>query len=67
VIYLNPSKSPLVFETEFKHGELTHKYNVIRIWEQPTEKLQQYEGLLPFAVLSATNSPEIVLKEVLNK
>jgi predicted transposase/invertase (TIGR01784 family) len=64
VIYLTPSKSSLIFKTEFKHGELTHKFNVIRIWEQPTESIQQYEGLLPFVVLSKTSSPEDSLREV---
>jgi predicted transposase/invertase (TIGR01784 family) len=64
VIYLNPSNSSLVFETEFKHGELTHKYNVIRIWEQSPEVLQQYQGLLPFAPLAQTNNPEEVLRAV---
>jgi predicted transposase/invertase (TIGR01784 family) len=55
VIYLDRSNSSLVFETEFKHGELTHKYNVIRLWEQPTEILQKYQGLLPFTALSQTS------------
>jgi predicted transposase/invertase (TIGR01784 family) len=64
VIYLNRTDSPLVFETEFKHGELTHKYNVIRIWEQAPEILQQYQGLLPFAPLAQTNNPEEVLRDV---
>jgi predicted transposase/invertase (TIGR01784 family) len=64
VIYLNRSNSPLVFETEFKHGELIHKYNVIRIWEQAPEVLQQYQGLLPFASLAQTNNPEEVLRAV---
>jgi predicted transposase/invertase (TIGR01784 family) len=64
IIYLNPSNSSLVFETEFKHGELTHRYNVIRIWEQAPEILQQYQGLLPFAALSKTNNPEEVLRAV---
>jgi predicted transposase/invertase (TIGR01784 family) len=64
VIYLNRTDSPLVFETEFKHGELTHKYNVIRIWQQAPEILQQYQGLLPFAALAQTNNPEEVLRDV---
>jgi predicted transposase/invertase (TIGR01784 family) len=62
VIYLNRTDSPLVFE--FKHGELTHKYNVIRIWEQTPEALQQYQGLLPFSALAQTNNPEEVLRDV---
>jgi len=64
VIYLNPSNSFLVFESEFKHGELTHRYNVIRLWEQPTEILQQYHGLLPFTALSQTSNSEETLRQV---
>jgi predicted transposase/invertase (TIGR01784 family) len=64
VIYLNLTDSPLVFETEFNLGELIHKFNVIRLWEQPTEILQQYQGLLPFAPLSQTDNPEETLKDV---
>ena len=64
VIYLTPSESPLVYETKFNLGGLSHKFNVIRIWEQPTEIFQQYQGLLPFAALSQTNNPEETLRQV---
>jgi predicted transposase/invertase (TIGR01784 family) len=64
VIYLDRSNSSLAFETEFKHGELTHRYNVIRLWEQPTEILQKYQGLLPFTALSQTSNPEETLRQV---
>jgi predicted transposase/invertase (TIGR01784 family) len=64
VIYLTPSESPLVYETTFNLGGLSHQFNVIRIWEQPTEIFQQYQGLLPFATLSKTNNPEETLKQV---
>jgi predicted transposase/invertase (TIGR01784 family) len=64
VIYLTPSESPLVYETEFNTGGLSHKFNVIRLWEQPTEIFQQYQGLLPFAALSQTDNPEETLRQV---
>jgi predicted transposase/invertase (TIGR01784 family) len=64
VIYLNRTDSPLVFETEFNLGELVHKFNVIRLWEQAPEILQQYQGLLPFAPLAQTDNPEEVLRTV---
>jgi predicted transposase/invertase (TIGR01784 family) len=64
VIYLTPSQSPLVHETTFNIGGLSHKFNVIRLWEQPTEIFQQYQGLLPFAALSQTNNPEETLRQV---
>jgi predicted transposase/invertase (TIGR01784 family) len=37
---------------------------VIRLWEQPTEIFQQYQGLLPFAALSQTDNPEETLRHV---
>ncbi len=64
VIYLTPSESPLVYETTFNLGGLSHQFNVIRLWEQPTEIFQQYQGLLPFATLSQTNNPEETLRQV---
>jgi predicted transposase/invertase (TIGR01784 family) len=64
VIYLTPSQSPLVHETTFNIGKLNHEFNVIRLWEQPTEIFQQYQGLLPFAALSQTKNPEETLRQV---
>jgi predicted transposase/invertase (TIGR01784 family) len=64
VIYLTPSQSPLVYENTFNTGELNHRFNVIRLWEQPTEIFQKYRGLLPFATLSQTDNPEETLRQV---
>jgi predicted transposase/invertase (TIGR01784 family) len=64
VIYLKPTDSPLVYETSFKSQQLTHNFNVIRLWEQPTAIFQQYLGLLPLAVLTKTNDATETLKEV---
>ncbi len=64
VIYLSPSQSPLVHETTFNIGRLNHAFNVIKLWEQPTEIFQQYQGLFPFATLTQTNDPEETLRQV---
>ena len=64
VIYLTPSKSAWVYETTFNLRELSHKFNVIRLWEQPTAIFQKYSGLLPFATLSKTDDPEETLRQV---
>jgi predicted transposase/invertase (TIGR01784 family) len=64
VIYLSPSQSRLVHENTFNIGTLNHEFNIIRLWEQPTEIFQQYQGLLPFAALSQTNNPEETLRQV---
>ena len=64
VIYLKPTNSPLAYQTSFNSEQLNHKFNVIRLWEQPTEIFQKYAGLLPFATLSQTNNPEEALRQV---
>jgi predicted transposase/invertase (TIGR01784 family) len=64
VIYLSPSRSPLVNETTFSLKALKHNFNVVRLWEQPTAIFQQYQGLLPFATLTKTNNPEEILRQV---
>jgi predicted transposase/invertase (TIGR01784 family) len=64
VIYLKRTNSPLVHETSFKSKQMIHNFNVIRIWEEPTETFQQYLGLWPLAVLSKTIDPEETLRQV---
>jgi len=67
VIYLNPTNSPLVYQTSFESGQTNHEFNVIRLWEQPTEIFQQYAGLLPLAVLTKSDNPAEVLKQVVKQ
>jgi predicted transposase/invertase (TIGR01784 family) len=67
VIYLKPTNSPLVYQTSFESEQATHKFNVIRLWEQPTEIFQQYAGLLPLAVLTKTENATEVLKQVVKQ
>ncbi len=63
VIYLRPTNSPHAYETSFNSAKLNHEFNVIRLWEQPTETFQQYQGLLPLAVLTKTTNAEATLRE----
>jgi predicted transposase/invertase (TIGR01784 family) len=67
VIYLQKTESELAKETCFILSSTYHEYNVIRMWEQPTETFLQYPGLLPFAVLSNTTSPTQVLQQVVSE
>ncbi len=64
VIYLCRTDSELVHETSFTLEETFHRFQVIRLWEQPTEIFLQTPGLLPFAVLSNTTSQTSTLLEV---
>ncbi len=63
VIYLKPTNSPLVYQDRFISERTTHSFNVIRLWEQPTEIFRQYQGLLPFIALSKTANPEEILRQ----
>ncbi|MDZ8259432.1 Rpn family recombination-promoting nuclease/putative transposase [Nostoc sp. ChiQUE01b] len=64
VIYLQKTDSELVRQTTFTLEETSHRFQVIRLWEQPKEIFLQNSGLLPFAVLSNTDSKTNTLQEV---
>ncbi|MBD2448054.1 Rpn family recombination-promoting nuclease/putative transposase [Nostoc sp. FACHB-152] len=64
VIYLQPSDSELVYQTEFVLENSWHRFNVIRLWEQPTEIFFNSPGLLPFATLSQTDDQGRTLEQV---
>ncbi|MEH2457797.1 Rpn family recombination-promoting nuclease/putative transposase [Nostoc sp.] len=63
VIYLKPSDSELVYQTEFVLENSLHRFEVIRLWEQPTEVFFNSPGLLPFAALSQTEDQTRTLEE----
>ena len=56
VIYLTPSNSERVYQTTFEISGMRHEFEVIRLWEQPTQPFLELAGLLPLAVL--TNTPD---------
>ena len=64
VIYLRQTNSPLVKQDSFEIPELVSRYNVIRLWEVPSQQLLSKPGLLPFAVLSQPQDAVNVLTEV---
>jgi predicted transposase/invertase (TIGR01784 family) len=64
VIYLRKTGSELVNENSFRLENTYHQFDVIRLWEQPTDKFMIVPGLLPFAVLSQTKDPTMVLTQV---
>ncbi|MEH2372350.1 Rpn family recombination-promoting nuclease/putative transposase [Nostoc sp.] len=64
VIYLQKTDSELVQQTTFTLEETSHRFQVIRLWEQPKEIFLQTSGLLPFAVLSNTDSKTNTLQQV---
>jgi predicted transposase YdaD len=64
VIYLRPTSSELVYQTELRLENTQHQFEVIRLWEQPTEVFLTCPGLLPFATLSQSENREQVLQTV---
>ncbi|WP_422394281.1 Rpn family recombination-promoting nuclease/putative transposase [Nostoc flagelliforme] len=62
VIYLAKTESEKVYQTTFTTESLRHEFSVIRLWEQPSEIFLATPGLLPFAVLSATESKVATLQ-----
>jgi predicted transposase/invertase (TIGR01784 family) len=67
VIYLRKTTSELVYQDRFTLEKTTHQFNVIRLWEQPTELFFSSPGLLPFAVLSKTEKKLETLQNVANQ
>lgn len=64
VIYLKPTTSELVYQTSYVLEHTRHEFDTIRLWEQPASLFLQYPGLLPFAVLGQSESPEGILQQV---
>lgn len=64
VIFLKPTTSEAAFVNEFTARNTTHRYRVIRIWEQDPEPLLLSPGLLPLATLARTDSPQNLLQQV---
>ncbi len=67
MIYLQPTTSELVQQTSFTLEQTRHRFEVIRLWEQPTAAFFQAPGLLPFAVLSQTDDRIATLEQVARK
>jgi hypothetical protein len=62
VIYLKQTNSPIVHQTSYETSE--NDFEVIRIWEQPTEVFMKTSGLLPLAVLSDTTDREETFRQI---
>ncbi len=48
----------------FNIANTSHRYRVVRLWEQDPSPLLTSPALLPLAVLAQTNSPETLLRQV---
>lgn len=64
VIFLKQTTSFAVYVDQFSFGNTTHRYRVVRLWEQEPAPLLASPALLPLAVLARTDSPEVLLEQV---
>lgn len=64
VVYLQETRSDLVYQTTFTLEQTRHEFQVIRLWEQSPEPFLQSPGLLPLAVLSRVDDRAEVLRQV---
>jgi hypothetical protein len=62
IIYLKQTNSPIVYQTSYEPSNPENDFEVIRIWEQPTEIFMKTAGLLPLAVLSNTTEREEIFR-----
>ena len=67
VIYLTPSNSDYVYQTAFEIPGTRHEFEVIRLWEQPTQLFLESTGLLPLAVLTDTSDQAQTLRQVADR
>ncbi len=63
-IYLRKSDSPTVRQNDYKQGKTSHQFEVIRLWEQPSEPLLKAHGLFPFAILAQAEKQENLLRQI---
>ncbi len=64
VIFLKPTTSAAVFIDRFTATKTSHRYRVIRIWEEEPTTLLSVPSLLPLAVLTRTDVPAALLQQV---
>ena len=64
VIYLKKSQSPLVRQNQYQRGKTSHEFEVIRLWEMPSETFLQTLGLFPFAILSQAENRVNLLRQI---
>lgn len=64
VVYLTPTQSYYVYQTAFEIPGTRHEFEVIRLWEQPTQLFLESMGLLPLAVLTNTSDQAQTLRQV---
>ncbi len=64
VIFLQATNDEIVFTEEYRDRTTSHRYRVVRLWEQEPAPFLANPGLLPLATLTQTESPQGLLAQV---
>ena len=64
VIFLQQTNDEIAFTEEYLSETTTHRYRVLRMWEQDSVQFLKNPALLPLAPLTQTNSPQGLLSQV---
>ncbi|MDJ0795933.1 MAG: Rpn family recombination-promoting nuclease/putative transposase [Calothrix sp. MO_167.B12] len=64
VIFLQETSNEIAFTEEYVNEMTSHRYRVIRMWEQDSTMFLNNPALLPLAPLTRTDSPERLLSQV---
>lgn len=64
VIFLQETTNELAFTQEYRDDTTTHRYRIIRLWEQDSDLFLTNPALLPLAALTKSNSPQALLEDV---
>ena len=64
VIFLKQTALAEAYTQEYQDRTTTHRYRVIRMWEEEVAAFLEYPALLPLATLTRTDSPRTLLAQV---
>ncbi|QKQ72156.1 DUF4351 domain-containing protein [Nostoc sp. TCL240-02] len=64
VIFLQETSNEIAFTEEYVNEVTTHRYRVIRMWEQDSALFLNNLALLPLAPLTRTDSAQVLLSQV---
>ncbi|MFB2919085.1 Rpn family recombination-promoting nuclease/putative transposase [Aerosakkonema funiforme] len=67
VIFLKATTSEAAFTNEFIAANTSHRYRIIRMWEQDPAPLLANPALLPLATLARTDSPQTLLAQIADR
>ncbi|MBD2365381.1 Rpn family recombination-promoting nuclease/putative transposase [Anabaena minutissima FACHB-250] len=64
VIFLQETRDEIAFTTEYVSEVTTHRYRIIRMWEQDPGLFLGNLALLPLAPLTRTDSAQVLLSQI---